>query len=476
MLTTFIFLTVIMATLQLNGQDANYQSSKSKSGNIDFIINNSGQIGYSRDVTKSGFVWPRSANAQYIYGSGLAVFAKLPNGENRNFYTYIPSTSSNDFVTGSFTETNETTQSKYRVYNSRDYDKLSGIAIHDSLAEYRWPIWLGTTFPAKTYGNYVIDPNERSRSVSKPNFRADEEMVSISKIDDSYPLNKIPNPKEFEDMRLDIETRTYNYEEIPDVLFVSWVVHNRGAVALEDIAFAPVYDIDINRADNRFKGVDNDIMLLPKDSSIAVFATEISEDEAGTDFGYIAFDWFTESALESKDESQNLNLYSYYDFNLNTDYSAFDFMDHVNDGVQAKSVGEQSFFSPTHRFDFPAGSTVRLTMQIMFTHGGDDYPDIEEDELEALTPKMSANWDIFKSKVLTSVKLAGNNSIEIYPNPASNHINIGPKYVNQVTEIISLTGKVLLTSEGTDKIDIRKLTPGVYVLKIGEKSQKFVIE
>ena len=72
-------------------------------------------------------------------------------------------------------------------------------------------------------------------------------------------------------------------------------------------------------------------------------------------------------------------------------------------------------------------------------------------------------------------------SIEIYPNPSSNIINIYSPYSNFTDEkiqMIDLSGKVILevlpkTQSTTTSIDVGKITAGIYIIKVTNNSQQF---
>jgi hypothetical protein len=477
MLLKFAIALTFLVSIQLVSQEKNFVERRSTTGEIDFIFNNSGQVGFNQELNKSGFVWPKGSDAQYIYGAGLAIFTKLPNGENRNFYTYNPNTANSDFTIGSHADTSEPTSSKYRVYNSNDYDRLSGIANDEFYSEYRWPVWHGNTAFDLRYGKYIINNAERSRSFSNPSIRSLENMVTINKSDDSYPIEKIPNPKEFEDFRLDIETRTYTLESLPNALFISWVIHNRSTRDLDSISIAPIVDVDITRASQRFKGVDNDIMYLPEDNSFAVFATEIGETEKGEGFNYMVIDYYNYLDFEFHDEllygSYN---YGFFNLGLNTDYGFFE-MESILETDTIKTInGEIKVVSPSHRFSLDAGKKAGLTIQILMIPADNNYPNFMDKKFEELELNLSDNWYTFYTKVRTEVNTTEENTIKLYPNPATDFVNIDNKYVQEFVEIISLDGKVVLTSTGKTKIDISTLQSGAYILKIGEQSQKFIVE
>ncbi len=470
--TILIFLT----TIQLVSQE-HFVERRSSVGEIGFILNNLGQVGYSSELNQSRFVWPKGSDAQYIYGAGLAIFTKLPNGENRNFYTYHPNTSKSDFTIGSYADTSEPTESKYRVYNSNDYDIYSGIAKEEFMNEFRWPVWVGNNKFEKIYGNYIIKNSERTRTISRPEIRSEEDMVTIAKIDASYPIEKIPNPKESGDLRIDVETKTYTLENLPNVLFITWIVHNRGTKILDSVSIAPIVDIDITRASQRFKGVDNDIMLLPEDDSYAVFATEVDETEKGEEFQYMVIDNDYKIDIEYN-ENQNLSRLNYgvYNLGLETDYSFFQMEDYIQPDSVKKITGEIKVFSPSHRFNLLAGKKVVLTLQILMFPANDDYPEFPKQGIENLGQVLDNNWIEFYREVRTNVDITEIRELDLFPNPARNFINIDSKYKADLVEIISLEGKVVKTSKGLDSIDITSLQSGVYILRIGEMSRKFIVE
>lgn len=64
--------------------------------------------------------------------------------------------------------------------------------------------------------------------------------------------------------------------------------------------------------------------------------------------------------------------------------------------------------------------------------------------------------------------------INRYPNPTQDIINIDPIFINEMVEIRTLTGKLVVESRGTEIIDVSVLTSGVYIIKCGDKVSKFV--
>lgn len=68
-------------------------------------------------------------------------------------------------------------------------------------------------------------------------------------------------------------------------------------------------------------------------------------------------------------------------------------------------------------------------------------------------------------------------SSSIYPIPASDYISISgfDEYPsNLIIQIYSIEGMKLIESEYKERIDVRRLAPGLYILKFGDKVYKFV--
>ncbi|MBL7935984.1 MAG: T9SS type A sorting domain-containing protein [Bacteroidia bacterium] len=93
-----------------------------------------------------------------------------------------------------------------------------------------------------------------------------------------------------------------------------------------------------------------------------------------------------------------------------------------------------------------------------------------------------ADMTFTTSSIATGVsKLIDNNSIIIYPNPASAYLNISGLDKKQHTVVlISMFGEVIRTIETDNKefisINIENLSSGVYFIKVNDKCTKFIKE
>ena len=69
--------------------------------------------------------------------------------------------------------------------------------------------------------------------------------------------------------------------------------------------------------------------------------------------------------------------------------------------------------------------------------------------------------------------------MNVYPNPASNFINVISENANELITISDLSGKVVYSERAIEKqssIDISQLSAGMYIVRIGDKATKFVKE
>ena len=76
----------------------------------------------------------------------------------------------------------------------------------------------------------------------------------------------------------------------------------------------------------------------------------------------------------------------------------------------------------------------------------------------------------------TGVDENGESALNVYPSPAHDRIRIeGPDDQGAVLFYDSL-GKLVLTAKASQDIDISGLTSGIYMIRCGEKTVRFVKE
>ncbi len=98
-------------------------------------------------------------------------------------------------------------------------------------------------------------------------------------------------------------------------------------------------------------------------------------------------------------------------------------------------------------------------------------------------PTMNINklcWDFVQQGVTTEIKsnIVQDNNVKIYPNPAKNYITVEGN-ISENIQILDVAGKLVLISQKTkafDKINITMLKKGIYFIKIGTQTKKFIKE
>ena len=91
---------------------------------------------------------------------------------------------------------------------------------------------------------------------------------------------------------------------------------------------------------------------------------------------------------------------------------------------------------------------------------------------------------IVTSEVVIEPKTGINNfsseaAFSIYPNPANNILNIISENANELITISDISGKIVYSEKTSDKqssINISQLSAGMYIIRIGSKTAKFVKE
>jgi hypothetical protein len=501
MKATIYLLAFITALSAVFPQVPTNHSVTSTKGNIELTVINNGIVGHNPATKKSGFIWPRGSNAQYLYGGG---FILLKDQITSNLSYFFPEYSYNFwdatswFVPGSisdgdFLDTNK--ESKYRVYSSTNYSKYSGRDFSDQNAP-KWPIWVDNNYLGAYYGDYKVDEAERTRSLSKPLFKSDEDIVAIYKDTDT---NMNTGSKLYElDMPLGIEaeTRVYSYEndDQKNVVFINWIITNKTNNDIGGLSFAPVFDIDITKITNAFTGIDNDRMIFLENTSYVSFATEMEEYEEGEEFGYISFQW-VQTPLKngpiidySNESNPQLEVYGLRQLPANFDYDVYSIF-LLFGTYDIVKVADQRFFMPTKLFSLLPNQSASFVIQINMTPPNEDYPNMDDETRKKIEAELLANETFFKDR-LTSVELSEEQSpIAVYPNPTKDgkiSLELDLPIGEQMTiELFDLSGNALATlyqglhSNQQYELNLGKKPVGTYLLSItiGDKkySKKFVV-
>lgn len=499
MKSTIYFLALLTSFISLFAIIPTQHSIKNSKGNIELYVSNNGII--ANNQGQSGFIWPRGSVTQYIFGGGAIIFQYNPESEKSDQvpeFTYNYMTANGWFVPGSALDGDTLSPemaSKYRVYSSINYNHSTGKELFGGTGP-NWAIWNGDDYIGENFGNYLLNEDDRDLSNSTPRFISDEDIVAIYKdTDKNFNTGALINPG-LMPYGLDIQTRVYCFddEEHKDVIFVNWIVTNRSDKELTNLTFAPVFDLDITKTTNAFKGTDNDIIIYPQDSSYVSFTTEMGDYEQGENFGFITFKWLETPAMSGNTVDytsvDNMPLQTYiprrippsYDLTMiNNDFFKY--------GTPEDNKGEQKLLMPTHQFNLPVQKSASFAIQVNMTAPDTKYPQMDEEKRADIERELSSNEDWY-DKHKTDVELAEtSNDIKLYPNPSVDGmitVELSLPIGEQMSiEILDLSGKLLgilyqgLHYKQSYNLGIGKRSKGTYLLcfTIGTKqySKKLVI-
>ena len=122
-------------------------------------------------------------------------------------------------------------------------------------------------------------------------------------------------------------------------------------------------------------------------------------------------------------------------------------------------IGEQAFgFNQFSSFNLPSA------------HQGHSYSWNNGNYNSGDNVDVSGEYEIFEKAEETSSINKIEKTLDFYPNPSSDFINVKS---NEKTEVYSIDGVLKLTSIQS-KIDLSNLTTGVYIIKLGNKTAKFI--
>jgi hypothetical protein len=72
-------------------------------------------------------------------------------------------------------------------------------------------------------------------------------------------------------------------------------------------------------------------------------------------------------------------------------------------------------------------------------------------------------------KVLLGIQEVSKSTIQIFPNPVSDFIQISGISDGQIIQIYNIDGRLIKSETFAPKVNVSQLTPGVYILKINTR-------
>lgn len=510
-----------------------YDLQKSTAGNIELYHTNYGILGYDPQKNTGGGFWPRGSQNQYIYGSGLWFGAQKMSPDKSGMKKYVeigynPNNGLSWFVPGMVADGEkapEGLKDKYRLYFSTDFNKDNGVP---AMAEDgpNWPLWISDNTKKYYYGtykhDYVGDINQRNTSDYPlgPLFVSDEDVISIYKDTDLDKFEGGAAKRKAQGYPLGLEicsnVYSWNQEDMKDVVIISKIIRNTSQDTLYNCWAAGFFDIDLVYAPSGSVGASNDrakFFIDDESLNLGVAWTETTQGESGKNFGYIGISIVESPAVDEQgfirsdklmyDPEEQLSLKTFSTYNIAEDISGDDARyDYMSKMTKDEDTGpsDKRMFLATGPFNMKPGDAARVSFAINFAmpaKGGEadgTIGDIEglkektsgvtnnpqgQEYNTSLTGTLKLARDRYYNVILPTIIENGNlnlNSPEFYPNPASDYIyfkNV-PDSPGISYEIFSLEGIKAAGGILAPRIDISALVPGIYLLKTGNKSTKFV--
>ena len=178
------------------------------------------------------------------------------------------------------------------------------------------------------------------------------------------------------------------------------------------------------------------------------------------------------------------NIWSERNINLpeGAKYIAFKHCNSENQG--AVVLDNITFFDTEYNSEFVTYNIYRNDVLIGTTKGKKYFdskvtPSVDYEYCVKAVKKDGTESEKVCQNVQISVENIVKTQTTIYPNPASNFINVISENANELITISDLSGKIVhseQTSEKQTSINVSNLNAGMYIVRVGDKVTKFVKE
>jgi hypothetical protein len=420
----------------------------------------------------------------------------------------------------------------YRLYFSTDYDR-DGQA-KDPADGPAWPLWwvdsvnkyLQWTICAVNYESDSTKRNLLHHPLGTYNH-GDEEVFASYKDTDLRRYDGGAEKRKKMGYPLGLQFNQYirTWREDSSMM-ITYLITNKSKDTLRDCYFGSIHDIDIYNINDSPSGSSNDrfnfyskkddAIMFSFTNSIAYAWTETTMGEAGKHFGYTAISFLETPGLDENGYALDDTHVTLPDKQLWM--SSCRFWNVANDIIGDKArydfisskrfdkdigAGDKRIMINSGPFDFLPGTTVRFSVLITFAmpcKGGEADGTIEDINCEEsgliaqVRERVARHYfKLFHTAVENNNNDNDNdNDVHISPNPATNYVDIRTKDVMlseakhpfHSVKIYDVLGNVVLSSlanfvgtpseGGHIKLDVSRLTAGVYFVKIDNKMYKFV--
>ncbi len=510
----FILLMVLVVSVTVVVADT-VDTEKLTAGNIQFSTANNGTVGF---IWKGGAsfdgqtYWPRGSHNMYMFGGGIWFGARKQISGTSNtpkplvIMGYNPNSGQSWLTPGAVADGSNSNNTA-NVYNSSKFSADTGTPIVGTEVA-NWPIWITNpnekTFLSASNHRYELDVDKRNKNYYSegPLFVSSQDLVTV------YNDNDLGNyeqgvSKSGYPIGVEIKQNIYawNDKKFQDALIISYTITNISNDTLRDCSFGFVGDIDIARKPYLSEGATNDrVRFYNEDPSLnmGLAWTDTNNGESGSNFGYIGisvletpaytFDNPTSKRLRNDKliykPKEQIGISTYIGLTVENDA--------MNDGDRYNRLlcgkmqsdegpGDRRILTGSAPFLFAPNETCRFAVALTFalpSKGGEADGSTEDvADLVQLNKDLRTMYYAVYSSILVNERLKHSETLNIFPNPASEYITL-PEQSNTLSPyvIYDICGSSVQTGESMSKIDISELPTGVYLLFVDSKSYKFVKE
>ncbi|MEI6091255.1 MAG: T9SS type A sorting domain-containing protein [bacterium] len=493
-----------------------FDLQKNQLSNVSFYSTNYGiyclNVSLLETQNAGGCYWPWSSVYQYVFASGFWFGAQKINPATNKLTKYVvysldPESGTGLYVPGRIEDGDTAITSykkKYRIYFSFDFNKNTGTP-YISIDGPNWPLWKNTSekkmpFSSENY-NYVNDENNRNieSNTNGPLFISDEDIISVFKDTDlsKYPAGVSESKALGYPLKTEVESHIYTWQEpseLQDIVVFSFTLRNLSSDTLKNCWFGQVNDIDIARSPYTAIGAQNDRIRYCKekpDLNLFYGWTGLDKGEQGGDFGYIGFSLLESPSIDSKGfikknkllfpQKDQIGLKSARGWvlgnDLKTDSARYQFLSEKK-FEEDNGAGDKRMLLSVGSFNLRPWEECRFAFAMILAMPINQlkYDGSIADIATLLQKAQLIKDEYYKgvSAIRSEGKLRAASTIQVYPNPAQDYINL--EATGAEFQIYNINGKSVLSGTDTGKIDISGLESGLYLVLSNEKYYKFVKE
>lgn len=503
-----------------------FELKKNTISNFEFTASNYG-INFL-DVSKNwaSGIWPRGSDNDYFFGGGVWFGCQkfrplIPSDSGIRqvrklvAIAYNPNNGRSWFIPGSYNDAinfDSNNIKKNRIYVSTEFNPKTGEA-KDNKNGPNWPLWSTSSSSQDLSGvnsTYISDTIKRNTNSNPlgPFIQSDEDIFSIFNDSDLkyYDGGSVARKSQGYPIGLEFKSKILQWKnkDFNDLIILTYNITNTSKDTLFNCFLGGVFDVDMGKISNLSNSVSNDkITYYPIDSTLnlGVSWSNTDQGEKGNGFGYVGISLIESPIINNQRylvESSNLSdpkdqigLASCRNWFIAddklTDDDRYNYLSaSIKDGNTGP--GDRRMLQSSGPFHLKPNQTARFAFLIAFALPA------KKGEADGTFEDMGSNSNPNDSSLISKVKRGKKlyygkeqindvetdiditNQFTLSPNPANELLEIkGIDFLsNKLVQIFSLQGVELKQLPIARFININDLADGIYYIKIGINTQKFI--